>query len=107
MQRYSRIVLFEFGAAAVGAGALIVADEAAYIAPWVCFVVGVHFWSLASVLKDPFLYGLSVAFVLIAVIGALSESQTTLPASAVTGAAAGVTLLITATRDLGLTVQAR
>jgi hypothetical protein len=107
MHRYNMIVIIEFGAAAIGVIILIVAGGAAYIAPWVCFVVGVHFWSLAPVLRDPFLHGLSIALVIIALLAALAEAQTSLAASAVTGAAAGAALLIMATRDLTLTFRAR
>jgi hypothetical protein len=103
MQHYNRIVLIEFGAAALGAVVLGIAGEAAYIAPWVCFVVGVHFWSLAPVFNDPFLRILSVAFVVIAIAGVIAQGQTTVAGSAVTGAAAGVALLVTGLRDLWMT----
>jgi hypothetical protein len=102
MHRYNTIVIIEFGAAAIGAVILIVLGEAAYGAPWVCFVVGIHFWSLAPVLQAPFLHGLSIALV-----AALAEAQTSLAASAIAGAAAGVALLVTAATDLVLTVTAR
>lgn len=54
--RFGVIVGIEFGLAGLGAGLLIWRGLGAWIAPWIAFVVGVHFYPLAPLLKEPLLY---------------------------------------------------
>ena len=53
MRQYSIIVGAEFGIAALGAAALVLQRQSAYLSPWISLVVGLHFWPLAPVLKNP------------------------------------------------------
>ncbi|MGX6601501.1 hypothetical protein ACWKSP_05100 [Micromonosporaceae bacterium Da 78-11] len=93
LRRYGIIVGLEFGIAAIGAVALLLARQSTYLAPWICLVVGAHFLPLAPVLENPALVGLGVLLVAVAVAGVVVHRRTGLPASAVTGAGAGVSLL--------------
>lgn len=99
-RRYGIIVGIEFGVAAAGAVVLGRSDHATFIAPWICLVVGLHFWALAPVLGDPALKLFCIAFVAIALAGWLIGWQGDVPASAVTGLGAGLALLIFALRGL-------
>lgn len=50
-QGYRRTVIIEVGAIAVGAAPLGLTGHAAYISPWVLFIVGVHFLPLGSLFR--------------------------------------------------------
>lgn len=63
-----------------------------YLAPWICLVVGVHFWPLSPVLRDRSFVGLGALLVTIAAAAVLASQRTNLAPSAVTGAGAGVVL---------------
>jgi hypothetical protein len=93
MRRYGIIVGVEFGVAAAGAAGIAVWGRSEYIAPWICLVVGVHFFPMAPVLKDPSLVALGVLLVAIAVAAVVVSRRTELAPSAVTGAGAGIALL--------------
>jgi hypothetical protein len=93
MRRYGIIVGLEFGIAAAGVIALTLWRQTAYIAPWVCLVVGVHFWPLAPVLQNPALVPLGALLAVIAVAAVLTARRTALTPSAITGAGAGAALL--------------
>jgi hypothetical protein len=60
-RRYGLAVGVEFALAGVGAAALAVAGQGDFIPVWVCAVVGVHFFPLASLLKDRLLVALGVS----------------------------------------------
>ncbi len=95
MRAYGIIVGVEFAIAALGAAVIALAvKRPEYIAPWICLVVGVHFWPLAPLLDNPGLYALGVLLVLIAVLAVLPRIRARLTPSAVTGAATGVCLLL-------------
>lgn len=96
MRRYGILVGIEFGIAALGAAALVLRGHARYLAPWICLVVGVHFWPLAPVLENPLLIVLGTVLTAVAVAGVLVSRRTNLYPSAITGAGAGVPLLIVA-----------
>jgi hypothetical protein len=93
LRRYGVVVGVEFAVAAAGAAALALWGRPEYTAPWVCLVVGVHFWPLAPVLQKPALIGLGALLVAVAVAGGLAGWRTGLAPSAVTGAGAGLALL--------------
>jgi hypothetical protein len=92
-RRYGIIVGTEFGSAAVGAAILGVIGQAEYIPVWVCAVVGVHFFPLASVLADSGLRVLGVATVLVAAAGLVIALVSDVDAATVTGIGAGLLLL--------------
>jgi hypothetical protein len=93
MRRYGIIVGIEFGIAAAGAIGLAAFRRSAFIPPWICLVVGVHFWPMAPVLKNPSLVVLGVLMTGVAVTTVLISRRTRLAPSAVTGVGAGVVLL--------------
>jgi RsiW-degrading membrane proteinase PrsW (M82 family) len=88
MRRYGIFVGVEFGVAALGAAMLIRRGHTRNLAPWVCLVVGVHFWPLAPVLRNPSLFLLGGLLVVVAVAAVIVGRRTGLAPSAVTGAAA-------------------
>jgi hypothetical protein len=98
-RHYGIIVGVEFAVAGIGAGVLGARGLARWIAPWVAFVVGVHFWPMAPVLADPWLVPLGVALVVAAALGVRSGRAGAAP-SAVTGAVSGVALLVSAVGHL-------
>src|SRR5437763_8821529 len=57
MRQYGIILGVEFGVAAAGAAAIALLRRSEYVAPWICLVVGVHFFPMAPVLKSPPLQG--------------------------------------------------
>lgn len=99
-QRYGIIVGIESALAAAGAIALGRSGHAAFIAPWMCLVVGIHFWALAPVLQDPALKALCVLFVAVALAGWFAGWRGDVAASAVTGLGAGLGLLVFAARGV-------
>lgn len=93
MRQYGIIVGAEFGVAAAGAAAMIFLGRSQYLAPWICLVVGVHFFPMALVLRSPPLFGLGAAMIAVAVAAVLISKSRHLASSAITGAGAGVALL--------------
>jgi hypothetical protein len=94
MRAYGILVGAEFAIAAVGAVVLALRRRREFIAPWVCLVVGVHFWPLAPLLANPALHVLGALLVVIAVLAVLPRTRGSLPPSAITGAGAGTALLV-------------
>lgn len=104
-RRYGIIVGIEFAVAALGAIALGRAGQADSIAPWICLVVGLHFWALAPVLADPALRALCVLFVAIALAGWLIGWRGGAAPSAVAGLGAGLALLVFALRGIATALR--
>lgn len=86
----------EFGLAGVGAAVLGARKRPEWIAPWVAFVVGVHFVPLAWIFRDPALVLLALLVTGAAVVAVLLRGRLT--PSAVTGVGAGTALLVFGTR---------
>jgi hypothetical protein len=93
MRHYGILVGVEFGVAAAGAAAIALWGRHEYLAPWICLVVGVHFWPMAPVLKSPSLVVLGALLAAVAVAAVLVSRRTGLAPSAITGLGAGVALL--------------
>jgi hypothetical protein len=93
MRSYGIIVGIEFGIAAVGAVVLAALGHSEYLSVWICLVVGVHFWPMAPVLKNPSLIPLGVLMAAVALMAFLVSRRTSLAPSAITGAGSGVVLL--------------
>jgi hypothetical protein len=93
MRQYGIIAGAEFGIAAVGAAAIVVWGRREYVAPWICLVVGVHFWPMAPVLENPSLIVLGALLTAVAVVAVLVSRRSGLALSAVTGVGAGSALL--------------
>jgi hypothetical protein len=92
MRRYGIFVGVEFGIAALGAAVFIRRGHTRYLAPWICLVVGVHFFPIAPVLENPLLVVLGAVLTAIAVTAVLVSRRTNLAPSAIAGAGAGVAL---------------
>ena len=77
--------------AGVGAAVLAVAGQSDFIPVWVCAVVGVHFFPLASLLEDPLLVPLGASVATVALVALVAEPAGVAP-STVTGIGAGTLL---------------
>lgn len=94
MRRYNLISGLEFGLILLGIAGLVLLNQPAYIAPWVCIVVGVHFWPLASLFEARSLKILSGLMVIAAVSAVLIAQRSDIHASTVVGTAAGALFLL-------------
>jgi hypothetical protein len=99
-RRYGIVVGLEFALAGVGAGVLAATGAAPYIPVWVCAVVGLHMFPLATVLDDAALRWLGVAITIVAICALLVGVLTDVAPARVTGAGAGLALLTFATAVL-------
>ena len=94
MTRFGIIVGIEFAIAAVGAGVVALTGRSDYMACWICAVVGVHFWPLSPVINDTSLHVPGALLVIIAIAAVTVARQSTVAPSAITGALAGISLLV-------------
>ena len=93
-RRYGVAVGVEFSLAGVGAAVLAVAGQGDFIPVWVCAVVGVHFFPLASLLKDRLLVALGVSVTTVALVALVAGLATDVAPSTVTGIGAGTLLTV-------------
>jgi hypothetical protein len=91
-RRYGLIVGVEFALAAAG--------QSDYIPVWVCAVVGVHLFPLASLLRDRLLVALGVLLAGVALAALVAGVADWVPPSTVTGLGAGVLLTLFAATAL-------
>lgn len=91
---YITFVIIEFVLAAIGAIVLILRKKQSYIAPWICFVVGVHFIWLEKIFQDPSLYILAILFIAVSLLSVFLSKKKNIANSALTGVGAGSVLLI-------------
>lgn len=92
-RRYGLLVGVEFAVGGAGAGALVAVGAAEFVPVWICAVVGMHFFPLASVLHAPLTRGLGVAVTTVSIAGLLVGVFTDIAPSTVTGTGAGISLL--------------
>ncbi|WP_430791913.1 hypothetical protein [Actinoplanes sp. G11-F43] len=92
-RRYLVIFAAELAAAGFGAMLLAVTQHGEYIPVLVGFVVGVHFWPLAPVLRDPALRVLAVLVSVAALAGLITGLVSSVTPGQVVGAGIGVLLL--------------
>jgi hypothetical protein len=92
-RRYGIVVGVEFAVGGVGAGVLSAAGGARFVPVWICAVVGLHFFPLASVLRAPLCRGLGMAVLSVAAAALLVGVFSDVPPSTVTGTGAGAALL--------------
>ncbi len=76
----------------LGAFFLIRMKKKDYVAPWIAFIVGAHFFWLVNVFKDPSLYILAVLMIVIAVLSPWLSKKMSVANSAVTGIGSGTAL---------------
>jgi hypothetical protein len=91
-RRYGIAVGVEFGVAGLGAAVLAVAGQGGFTPVWVCAVVGVHFFPLASLLDDRLLVALGVSVTTVALLALVAGLATDVAPSTVTGVGAGMLL---------------
>jgi len=89
---YLVTVYVEFAVAGVGAFALIRLKQNNYVAPWIAFIVGIHFIGLSGVFADPSLYALAALLVAVSVISPFLSRKLQVANSAITGIGAGTVL---------------
>ncbi|GAA0982276.1 hypothetical protein [Nocardiopsis tropica] len=94
MDLYLTVLGVEFGVALLGVLVLLALKRGAYLAPWVCLVVGVHFFPLAPVLADPGLYLLAALLTVWPFLAVCLANRRGLAPSFTTGAGAGPVLLV-------------
>ena len=91
-RRYGIAVGVEFALAGFGAGVLALAGQSDFIPVWVCAVVGVHFFPLASLLEDRLLVALGASLTTVAMVALVAGLATDVAPSTVTGVGAGTLL---------------
>ncbi|MER7417244.1 hypothetical protein ABT346_10730 [Micromonospora peucetia] len=92
-RRYLLIVLAEFAAAGLGAVVLSLAGWSEFIPVLICAVVGLHFFPLVPVLRDPRLWLLGAAMCVVALAGLVTALASAVSAGLVVGTGAGLLLL--------------
>src|SRR5690625_1177369 len=90
--QYLVVFYAEFLVGAIGAFLLLRMKKQDYIAPWISFVVGTHFFWLVDVFKDSSLYVLAVVMIVIAIISPWLSKKCGVANSAITGISAGTIL---------------
>ncbi|CAL9545716.1 hypothetical protein SUDANB121_04350 [Nocardiopsis dassonvillei] len=94
MALYLIVLGVEFGAALLGVLVLLAMGRSEYLAPWVCLVVGVHFFPMAPILENPLLYPLGAWLTLWPFLAVRWANRRDLAYSYTTGAGAGPALLL-------------
>ncbi|WP_213587738.1 hypothetical protein [Paenibacillus sp. J2TS4] len=82
----------EFIVAAAGSFLLIKKKWSRFIAPWIAFVVGVHFFGLKHVFEDSSLYILAILLITVSIIALFVSPKLKVAYSAITGIGAGTVL---------------
>jgi hypothetical protein len=91
-QTFGIIVGIEFAVAGLGAGVLTMRRRADLVPAWIALVVGLHLFPLAPLLRYPLLWLVATLVTVVALAAVPLARATSLPVSALTGAATGVTL---------------
>ncbi|NHN30443.1 hypothetical protein [Paenibacillus agricola] len=91
-KQYLLFVYIEFFLAAVGAFLLIKFKYQNYVAPWIAFIVGLHFFWLAPIFKDSSLYILGILLVVISIASLFISKKLNTANSAITGIGTGTAL---------------
>lgn len=98
--RFGIIVGVEVAFAGIGSGILAWRKKSEFIAPWVAFVVGVHFIPLATMLRLPLLFPAAVLVVLAAWASVRLARARDVTVSYMTGLLTGSSLLLFAAISL-------
>lgn len=96
----------ELGLAGLGGAVLGLTKRSRWVAPWIAFVVGVHFVPLAFIFNDAGLLVLAVLVVAAAVVAVVWHRRSGVTPSAVTGLVAGASLVLFAGRAAALVLVA-
>jgi hypothetical protein len=95
-RRYGIVVGLEFALLGAGAAVLAISGLTRWIPVWICAGVGVHFIPLSRVLGDRFLVVLGVLISAVAMAALVIGLTSAVAPGTITGAGAGLCLLITA-----------
>ncbi|OMF21095.1 hypothetical protein BK133_28895 [Paenibacillus sp. FSL H8-0548] len=90
---YLITVFIEFFVAGAGAFIIIRKKVKEYVAPWIAFIVGIHFISLVSVFDDSSLYVLAALLVAVSIFAVIAAPKLQVASSAITGIGSGTVLL--------------
>lgn len=93
-QTYLITVYIVFFLAGAGAIVLLLRKRGNYVAPWIAFIVGIHFVGLAPVFHDNGLYILAALIVAISIASLFISRTLNVANSAITGIGTGCSLLI-------------
>jgi len=93
MNYYFIFLVLEFVIAGIGAFILFRRGMRNYAAPWVCFIVGVHFFGLRYVFDDFSLHLLGLLLVIISVAAIYTAKNSKFTMSTITGISAGMVLM--------------
>ncbi|WP_339315979.1 hypothetical protein [Paenibacillus sp. FSL R10-2734] len=85
-------VYIEFFLAGAGASILMKCKYNDYTAPWIAFIVGIHFIGLKSVFNDFSLYILAALLVVVSIASLFISKKLKVANSAITGIGAGTVL---------------
>lgn len=91
-RQYLIFVYIEIIVAAVGAFILIKKKWSRFIAPWIAFIVGVHFFALKHVFEDLSLYILAVLLIAVSIVALVISPKLKVAYSAITGIGSGTVL---------------
>ena len=91
-REYLIIFYIEIVVSGAGAIALIRLKRQAYVAPWIAFIVGIHFISLKSVFDDSSLWLLAALMMSISIVAVFVAPKLRVANSAITGIGAGTVL---------------
>jgi len=100
-RRYGLVVGVEFGLAGLGALGMGVIGAGAYIPVWICAVVGLHFFPLATLFGARALDTLGVVVTAVAAVALFVGLLTDIAPGNVSGAGAGLAMLFFAVLALG------
>ncbi|MFD0715321.1 hypothetical protein [Paenibacillus sp. GCM10027626] len=89
---YLITVYIEFAIAGIGAFVLMRRKLKNYVAPWIAFIVGIHFIGLKSVFDDSSLYILAALLVAVSILSLYISPRLQVANSAITGIGAGIVL---------------
>ncbi|MEK5396247.1 hypothetical protein [Paenibacillus sp. FSL K6-2859] len=89
---YLTSVYVELFLAGAGASILMKCKYNDYVAPWISFIVGIHFIGLKSVFNDFSLYLLAALLVAISIVSLFISKKLKVANSAITGIGAGTVL---------------
>lgn len=91
-KNYLISVYVEFALAGAGAVVLFRLKQKNYVAPWIAFIVGIHFIGLKSVFQDSSLYILAVLLAAASIVSIFVSRRLQVACSAITGISAGTIL---------------
>lgn len=89
---YLIFVFIEFLLAGIGVFLIIRLKKNDYVAPWIAFIVGIHFFWLKNIFNDFSLYILAVLLIGVVIISLWLSKKLNVANSAITGIGAGTVL---------------